>query len=544
VEAFPLSKFNSPTARPTARQPVTTTGPATTYEGGAGFARDTRSDLVLLAVTNMVGEQTFYESGSDRDTRYAGLVRACAVSDPQWTLDFLRWLRGEANMRSASLVGAAEFVKGRLEAVAAGDLVPDIRAENTQVGGWNRKAVDAVLQRADEPGEFLAYWTSHYGRRLPQPVKRGVADAVRRLYTERSLLKYDTASHGYRFADVIDLVHPGPASEKPYQGDLFVHALDRRHGHADSIPERLLKIRANASLRSSDNLSAWLNPQTLDAAGMTWEDALSAVGSKVDKAALWSAMIPSMGIMALIRNLRNFDESGVTDAVATKVCARLMDPAEIARSRQFPFRFLSAYRAAPSLRWGYALDTALTLATSNIPALPGRTLVMVDTSASMQGAVSAKSTIRHVDVGALFGVALAARGSQVDLVGFADGVFPHPLRKGGSVLAQTEAFTRRVGEVGHGTNTVGALRAAYSGHDRVVILHDGQYGSFALNWPQLSTVLAPGVPLFSIDTTGYQAAPVDASQPNRYEIGGFSDKLFTMVSLLSRGRDAGWPWEG
>jgi hypothetical protein len=544
VEAFPLSKFNSPTARPSLRQPVTTTGPATTYEGGAGFARDTRSDLVLLAVTNMVGEQTFYESGSDRDTRYAGLVRACAVSDPQWTLDFLRWLRGEANMRSASLVGAAEFVKGRLEAVAAGDLVPDVRAENTQVGGWNRKAVDEVLQRADEPGEFLAYWTSHYGRALPQPVKRGTADAVRRLYTERTLLKYDTASHGYRFADVIDLVHPGPAADKPYQGDLFAHALDRRHNRADGVRACLGILLANAVLRSETDPGTWLDADRLNAAGMTWEDALSAVGSKVDKAALWSAMIPSMGIMALIRNLRNFDESGVTDAVATKVCARLMDPAEIARSRQFPFRFLSAYRAAPSLRWGYALDTALTLATSNIPALPGRTLVMVDTSASMQGAVSAKSTIRHVDVGALFGVALAARGSQVDLVGFADGAFIHPLRKGGSVLAQTEAFTQRVGSVGHGTNTVGALRAAYKGHDRVVILHDGQYGSFALNWPQLSTVLVPGVPLFSIDTTGYQAAPVDASQPNRYEIGGFSDRLFTMVGLLSRGRDAGWPWEG
>jgi hypothetical protein len=539
-----MSKFNSPATRPALRQPVTTTGPAITYEGGAAFTRDTRSDLVLLAVTNMVGEQTFYESGSDRDARYASLVRACAVADPQWTLDFLRWLRGEANMRSASLVGAAEFVKGRADALAAGDLVSDVRAQNANGGGWNRKAVDAVLQRADEPGEFLAYWTSHYGRSIPQPVKRGVADAVRRLYTERSLLKYDTASHGYRFADVIDLVHPVPAADKPYQGDLFVHALDRRHGHANGIPERLQILTRNALLRSEGEPSDWLNADRLNAAGMTWEDALSAVGSRVDKAALWSAMIPSMGIMALIRNLRNFDAAGVPDAVAATVCARLADPEEIARSRQFPFRFLSAYRAAPSLRWGHALDTALGLATANVPALPGRTLVMVDTSASMRGTVSAKSTIQHVDVGALFGVALATRGSQVDLVGFADGSFAHPLRKGGSVLAQTEAFTRRVGEVGHGTNTVGVLQAAYSGHDRVVILHDGQYGSFARNWPVLSTVLAPTVPLFSIDTTGYQAAPVDASRPNRYEIGGFSDRMFTMVDLLSRGRDAGWPWEG
>jgi hypothetical protein len=74
-----------------------------------------------------------------------------------------------------------------------------------------------VLQRADEPGEFLAYWTSTFGRALPKPVKRGIGDAVRRLYTEYALLKYDTASKGFRFGDVLDLTHPDAAT--PQQGD-------------------------------------------------------------------------------------------------------------------------------------------------------------------------------------------------------------------------------------------------------------------------------------------------------------------------------------
>ncbi|MEJ3751036.1 hypothetical protein WEI85_48475 [Actinomycetes bacterium KLBMP 9797] len=43
-------------------------------------------------------------------------------------------------------------------------------------------------------------------------------------------------------------------------------------------------------------------------------------------------------------------------------------------------RFLSAYRAAPSLRWGYPLEQALGHSLNNIPSLPGRTLVLVDTS--------------------------------------------------------------------------------------------------------------------------------------------------------------------
>jgi hypothetical protein len=154
----------------------------------------------------MVGEQTFYETAGARDSRYQALVRQVCVADPVWTAGFLAWLRGEANMRSAALVGAAEFVHARLTDEGTDSLTYSLAS--------NRRVIDSVLQRADEPGELLAYWTSRYGRAIPKPVKRGIADAVQRLYTQRALLKYDTASHGFRFADVLDLVHPStrPAS--------------------------------------------------------------------------------------------------------------------------------------------------------------------------------------------------------------------------------------------------------------------------------------------------------------------------------------------
>lgn len=120
-------------------------------------------------------------------------------------------------------MGAAEFVKARLECAAT----------DAQQPVSNRGVVASVLQRPDEPGEFLAYWTSRYGRSLPKPVKRGTADAVRRLYNGKALLKYDTAGKGYRFGDVLNLVHAAPAADKPWQGSLFSYALDRRH-HPDT----------------------------------------------------------------------------------------------------------------------------------------------------------------------------------------------------------------------------------------------------------------------------------------------------------------------
>lgn len=536
-----MAKFNSTATNPAkGSSPIVATGPAVTHEGGQGYVRDVKSELFLLAVANMVGEDTFYEKAGDRDERYRNLVRQAAVEDPVWTAGLLKWLRSEGNMRSASLVGAAEFVKARLPLKAS---VPAY-----EVPGWSddrgieRATVDAVLQRADEPGEMLAYWTSTYGRAIPKPVKRGVADAVQRLYTEYNLLKYDTASKGFRFADVIDLVHPEPKA--PWQGALYRHALDRRHDREwdyDDLAQLLPMVALNANLRSaaSEGHPFWLDPdpERLKAAGFTWEDALSLAGSKVDKAKLWSALIPSMGIMALARNLRNFDEAGVPDAVVEQVIARFTDREQVAKSRMFPFRWLAAYENAPSLRWGHALDRALTASLSNVPQFDGKTLVLIDTSASMtNGRFSAKSTMTPAKAAAVFGVVLAIR-CGADVYGFADGVFKHEVAKGASALKEIQRFLSRTGEVGHGTAIAASLRRTFNGHDRVFLISDMQTMDHGT-----STAVPSSVALYGFNLGGYKVTAVDAGKSNRVEFGGLTDATFKMVPLLEAGKNAAWPW--
>jgi hypothetical protein len=531
---------------------------ATTFEGGKAYKRDAKSDLFLLAVTNMVGEDTFYESAEVRDQRYRDLVHTVALEDPEWMLRFVNWLRSAANMRSASVVAACEAVWARL---------------HVGLSGQNRQLIAAACQRADEPGEVLAYWTGRYGRALPKPVKRGVADAVARLYSEYSLAKYDSEAKSFRFGDVIDLVHPVAAADKPWQGDLFRHALDRRHNRDNPVPAALGTLTKRAELLAlpvaerRGVLLAGGGAERLAAAGMTWEALAGWLQGPMDAAA-WEAVIPSMDLMALARNLRNFDEAEVSDEVAWRICARFLDAGQVARSRMLPYRWLSAYRAAPSLRWGHALEGALGHAVAGIPALPGRTLVLVDTSGSMGMPVSARSKVRHVDIGALIGVALAFRGAQagvdsaagsgsgpdsgsgsgsdsgsVDLVGFADGVFRHEAPKGGSLLRSMEAFTKRVGEVGYGTRIVESVKATYDGHDRVVIVSDMQTFPYYYDKGKSADAFIPGsVPVFGINTSGYGRSALRPNKPNRFEIGGFSDKVFTMFGLLAEGQSAAWPF--
>jgi hypothetical protein len=523
-----MSKFNVAGLKGAlGRGPITaeTVPTGRTHEGGAGYAHDDKSELFLLAVADFAGEDTFYEKGDDRDRRYTDLIRRVAVDDPEWIARFLRWLRGSANMRSASLTGGLEAARALRDAGIPG----------------GRAIVDSVLQRADEPGEALAYWTTTHGRAVPKPVKRGIADAAARLYTERSLLKYDTATHAFRFGDVLDLTHPAPAAGQTGQGDLFAYALDRRHGRATAPPAALTTVLANGDLRRrvAREPAALLDHEALARAAMTWEDALSLAGAEVDKKRLWEAVIPSMGIMALLRNLRNFDEAGVGDDVAERICARFTDPGEMARSHQFPYRFLAAYQNAPSLRWGVALDRALQLSLSNLPAIRGRSLILIDTSGSMSAAgFSARSTMSPVTAAAVFGVALAARGERVDLHGFADGVFRHEVRRGASVIREVDRFVRRVGEVGHDTRIAEAIGATFRAHDRVFVISDLQ--TFAGG--SVSQAVPREVPIYGFNLGGYRRTALDAGTPNRFEFGGLTDATFRMVPLIEAGRRAAWPF--
>ncbi|WP_137991303.1 TROVE domain-containing protein [Streptomyces vilmorinianum] len=499
-----------------------------TYAGGPAFVREPRQELFLLAVGNFVAQRTFYESGEERDDRYVRLVGELAVQDPVWTAGLLRWLRGEGTMRTASLVGAAAYVRARLVAGVSG-------------GPSNRSVIDSVLQRADEPGELLAHWISAYGRNVPQPVKRGIADGVRRLYTSRSLLKYDTASKALRFGDVLNLVHASPDPDKPWQGALFRYALDRRHHPEQAVPPAsdhlLTSHRALMESAPDERRAVVTGPggsERLAAAGMTWEALAGWLHGPVD-AAVWEAVIPTMGPMALLRNLRNFDEAGVSDNVAARVAARLADASEVARSRQFPFRYLAAHRHAPSQRWAPALEHALAHSLANVPALPGRTLILVDRSDSMfWDTVSERSKLTRADAAAVFGTALAMRAEQADLVEFGWRSAQVPFEPGEPVLKVLERF-HRLG----GTHTTKAVRTHYGKHDRVLIVTDEQAAPYGPGGP--AEPVPADIPVYTWNLAGYRPAH-GPTGPHRHTFGGLTDAAFRMVGLIEAGHEAAWPW--
>lgn len=499
------------------RSSIQSAGKSFTYEGGDGFALEEKSELFLLSVSNMVGEDTFYESASDRDSRYTALIAAVTKSDPDWIARFVPYLRNTMNMRSASIVMAVEYV-------IAG-------------GPSGRRVIDSAISRPDEAGEVIGYYRSRVGRSLPQPIKRGVADAVRRLYDERSYLKYGK-NGTYTFKDVIRIAHPEPS--QTWQNALFGYIVSDQ----TEIPEVLDTLAVNRQLMNvapEDRKSHLTRireiqgpeayPEWLRRSGLTWESLSGWLQGPMDAAA-WESIIPTMGYMALLRNLRNFEEAGISDKAQRSVIERLSDPEAVARSRQFPIRFYSAYSNLTTLTYASALEKALDLSLQNIPTLKGRTLVLVDNSSSMTyGKSSAKSKIRMSDIAELFGAALAKRSEHADLYGFSDR--HQRVSFSGPLLRIIDTY----GRTGGGTYINRAISATFEDHDRIVVLTDGQ------TFDRYDSTAQIKVPVFEFNLAGYKTTAIPSGSDNRYVFGGgLTDNAFRMIPLLEAGKNADWPF--
>lgn len=541
-----MAKLNKPsgkvsTASTAGRSPLKVTDKkVTNFEGGDASLYGKKSRLFMMAVNTFSGEDTYYTKASGRDAEMKELALTIGGKDPEWMKRFLPWLRQTANIRTSAITMAVDVANSWVKVGIPG----------------GRQLIASVLQRADEPGEALAYHMSTYGRSIPKPIKRGIADAATRLYSEFTFLKYDSSTAAVRFGDVLELTHPR-ADAFLGQDALFKYAIDDRHGRAVGDIERLPMIAHNKLARVSWNIKGGTpvipTTEQIKAIGASWEDVLSALGSKVPKKDLWEALIPSMGFMALLRNLRNFEQAGISKSSIKAVQARLADPAEVAKSKQLPMRFLSAYRNVVGDNFKYAIGEALQASLNNIPALPGRTLILVDTSGSMNSMMSGKSELKRWDAAVMFGLALADQCEQADVVSFSDaqrGYSPwsgrytsgeaskvFPAIKGESLLRGIERWNRDGFFIEAGTDTAGAVSRHFDGHDRIIILTDeeSRTGNPYAGIPDK-------VVKIDINLAGYGHSHAGKDVKNLIKLAGLTDSMFTMIPWLEGGLDQSWPF--
>ncbi len=384
----------------------------TTHEGGPALPNGTAQRELRRAVAScMLWEDNFYESGVEIGARIKQLAAECP---PQFVLDLAVEARDQMKLRHAPLwllVGVC---------APGGKPKPGLAA-----------AVVGSVRRADEPGELIALYAKawpaavrvnasrHRGVRLPAGIKRGLARAVRR-FDEYQLAKYNRKAE-YSFRDVLRLTHAKPQDEA--QAALWKRAIA-------------------GELATPD----------------TWEVALSTGG---DKKTEFTRLLEAgnLGYLALLRNLRNMDESGVDRSLVHNAIRERKGAHNV-----LPFRYVAAARAAPS--YENTLDEALCASLDSMPALLGETIVLVDVSISMQEKLSGKSDLRRIDAAATLASIIPGR---TRVFAFNNGIQEVPPRKG---MAGVDALVRLLG----GGTSLGAAIEYVNRlpHDRLIVITDEQ----------------------------------------------------------------------
>jgi 60 kDa SS-A/Ro ribonucleoprotein len=314
----------------------------------------------------------------------------------------------------------------------------------------------------------------------------------------------------------------------------------------------------------------------------TWEVELTRAGQTGrSKKVVWEELIDSgkVGFMALLRNVRNFLQEGISKEHIVKVCNIIADPEQVAKSKQLPFRFMSAYRSilSGSDQGGFrtynawvlpeefvgnpnvervmnAIEVATKYSVRNMPVFNGEdVLIATDVSGSMFENITPKSTVTQFDIGALMAM-VAKYACENSIVGmFGDSWKVLDVKRDDGILSNVNILHNREGEVGYSTNGYKVLEwANQQKHifDRIMMFTDCQmYNSN--RWGNTKTVSDidrqwnlyranknPNCKLYLFDLSGYGASPIEIKDNGVYTIAGFSDKVFDVITRLEQGQSA------
>ena len=216
---------------------------------------------------------------------------------------------------------------------------------------YGGQALTEVIQRPDQLCEFVSLYWKDGKQPLANQAKKALARAFRK-FNEYQLSKYNQ-DRDIKLRDVLFLCHAKPK---------------------DRDQEILWKKLVDGTLATPD----------------TWEVELSA-GKGEGKKESWTRLINEnkLGVLALLRNLRNMTQVGVDDSLI-RDALRNCNP-----DRALPFRFITAARYAP--KFEPELEELMFKCLVGRPKLFGKTVLVLDVSGSMGAKVSGKSEISRLD---------------------------------------------------------------------------------------------------------------------------------------------------
>jgi 60 kDa SS-A/Ro ribonucleoprotein len=499
--------------------------------GGQAYKLDARHALAQLAATGCFNG-TFYAAADEQLATVMSLIDQ--VTDNVFLAKLAVYSRQRAMMKDmpVALLVALSKRDPALFRKAFDRVVDNGRTLRTLVqfvrsGQFGRKSLSYALQRA-----------------------------VQRWLNSGSVEKLLSASIGNdpSLRDVLRLARPTPPdnARRALFGWLTDKPVEKWAPATEAdLPEEVLAL---AAFRKAETAEAQL--LILGNLSARWD--LLADAAKGP--AVWAAIARKMGPQALRMNLNTLVRHGVIGPdnreMTEYVAARLADPDEIRRSRQFPYQFLAAYMNVGDevpQKIKAALHQAAEIACGNVPELPGPVVIGLDVSGSMGSPVTgnrgrgATSKMRCVDVAALFAAAILRRNPDSVVIPFDTSAYEAKVDPGDTVLSLAERLARYGGG---GTNCSLPLAAANSRYASrefagCVLVSDNEswvgvgrngatavmteWQTFVRNQVRLHGKGFAGPKLVCIDLQPYTTAQAP-ERSDVLKVGGFSDAVFSVVA--------------
>jgi len=470
-----MSKFNTPTI-----------GTKTVNKaGGAAFSQSAELELVSILLTSFAND-TFYEKAEDKFDRMKNLLPHV---DPLFAAKAAVYARKQFGMRS-------------ITHVLAGELAKLISGKQ-----WAKNFYTQIVNRPDDMLEIISYMQAGKNK-LPNSMKKGFAKAFDSLGAYE-LAKYRGEGKALKLVDVVNMVHPVPTEKNA----------------------EALKALVEGTLKSTD----------------TWETKLTQAGQgkeseeeKIEaKKEAWTEMVNSgkLGYFALLRNLRNIMQAD--PSLEPKVIEQLTNKDKIRKSLVLPFRFFTAIteleKENTSRKIISAINTAAEISLSNVPSLPGRTLIAVDVSGSMIG--------RPSEIASMFGAVLFKATNSAMII-FSDNAKYMSLNPDDTLLSLSRGINFATGGTNFHSIFELATRANQK-YDRIIILSDMQAWKSS-SWGDNRTVQSSFLQykqamnvdslLYSFDLAGYGS--MQFPEKNVFCLAGFSDKIFSIMEVLEQDPNA------
>lgn len=490
------------------------------YEGAVAFDLKPQERLIEQVLGSFWDEKLFYTKGEKITSQILQDIQTVAKTDPKFILQLAAYARNELYLRTAPQVLL-------VEAANIDSCKPFIREYTPK-----------IVKRADELSEVVAYQLGKNNGKhaFPNALKVGLARAFQN-FDEYQLNKYDSNKATVSIGDVVKLVHPQFAGNESYRKALYNYLTK------DEVSPELTKIYALKQLLAKDSIDAEAE-DLIKASAITWESLISKFGSTQEN---WTRVHPNMGYMALLRNLRNFEEKGVD---LSPVLDRITDEKEIKRSKQLPFRFFSAYKQVTNQKVQRAIGQAFEKSITNVT-LNGVTAVFIDLSGSMGSALSDKSSVTYKDVSSILGAIATKKADESVVIGFGNTAQIIKLNPDDTMISNIEKIQNT--NVGMSTNAWLAFDELGTRKvDRILLLSDMQCYQSGNTNPGFGWAYNGATPqhvsdkwkayhaknknawLYSFDLSAYGTKQTDSRTNNVVQLNGWSDKVLDYINIVER----------